>query len=104
MLPITRRLLATAPRRLQAVSLRPNLVLTSVARASATTTSITRTAFSTFSKASFAATLSKDKAFTADKYPHLQRNQEFKKVCIQLDSQYHSRFSFHSFVWSENSD
>ncbi|KAG0022948.1 hypothetical protein BGZ81_008303 [Podila clonocystis] len=79
MLPITRRLLATAPRRLQAVSLRPNLALTTVARTS-TITSITRSAFSTFSKASFAATLSKDKAFTADKYPHLQRNQEFKKL------------------------
>lgn len=78
MLPITRRLLASAPRRLQTVSLRPNLALTTVARAS--TPSITRGAFSTFSKASFAATLSKDKAFTADKYPHLQRNQEFKKV------------------------
>ncbi|KAG0331580.1 hypothetical protein BG000_010766 [Podila horticola] len=80
MLPITRRLLANAPRRLQAVSLRPNLALTTVARASATTASITRSAFSTFSKASFAATLPKDKAFTADKYPHLQRNQEFKKL------------------------
>ncbi|KAG0034921.1 hypothetical protein BGZ82_005559 [Podila clonocystis] len=79
MLPITRRLLAIAPRRLQAVSLRHNLALTTVARAS-TITSITRSAFSTFSKASFAATLSKEKAFTADKYPHLQRNQEFKKL------------------------
>ncbi|KAG0085641.1 hypothetical protein BGZ93_010503 [Podila epicladia] len=79
MLPITRRLLAIAPRRLHAVSLRPNLALTTVARAS-TTASVTRSAFSTFSKASFAATLSKDKAFTADKYPHLQRNQEFKKL------------------------
>ncbi|KAF9305933.1 hypothetical protein BGZ74_008267 [Mortierella antarctica] len=79
MLPITRRLLANAPCRLQAVSLRPNLALTPVAHASATA-SITRSAFSTFSKASFAATLSKDKAFTADKYPHLQRNQEFKKL------------------------
>lgn len=78
MLPITRRLLASAPRQLQAVSLRPSLALTTVARAS--TASITRGAFSTFSKASFAATLSKDKAYTADKYPHLQRNQEFKKV------------------------
>lgn len=93
MLPITRRLLANAPRRLQAVSLRPNLALTTVARASATA-SITRSTFSTFSKASFAATLSKDKAFTADKYPHLQRNQEFKKVCMQLDSQCLSRYFF----------
>ncbi|KAF9313835.1 hypothetical protein BG003_004764 [Podila horticola] len=80
MLPITRRLLANAPRKLQAVSLRPNLALTTVARASATTASITRSAFSTFSKASFAATFPKEKAFTADKYPHLQRNQEFKKL------------------------
>ncbi|KAF8934445.1 hypothetical protein CPC16_001656 [Podila verticillata] len=78
MLPITRRLLASAPRRLQAVSLRPSLALTAVARAS--TPSIARGAFSTFSKASFAAALSKDKAYTADKYPHLQRNQEFKKL------------------------
>jgi len=47
---------------------------------SSTPSLATRTTFSTFAPLRFAETLPGKAGFTADKFPHIKRNQSFKKV------------------------
>ncbi|KAG0343673.1 hypothetical protein BG004_005101 [Podila humilis] len=82
LVPSARRLMTAASCTFRpALPWRPTLALASVARASILSVPHRTAAFSTFSRAAYAAYTSSDKrAFTADKYPYLQRNKDFKKL------------------------